>query len=186
MPQRDSALRRRVAPSVPLKISFTDGEGQFVKTYRLAFNLNVLAEISEKTGLAALSMDLWSKLDANLILVMLWAALLPEQPAFDTRDKAGHRTDEGLKVVGSWFVAENQERAVEALWDAYLLYLPADQAADLRARRTKLEDPEPGGDDPLALPKPAMVPDAPPISDGSSSGQSADTTLVSPIAKSAS
>lgn len=46
----DSAFRRRIAPFSTVEISFTDAEGEFRKRYRLAFNLNVLAEISEKTG----------------------------------------------------------------------------------------------------------------------------------------
>src|ERR1035437_5231613 len=122
MSDKNSGLRRRVAPSHPLEISFSDELGSFTETYRLAFNLNVLAEISEKTGLSALGADIWGRMDAKVLRATLWAALLPYQPKFDTRNGSGHRTDEGLEIVGSWLDGENQERAVKALSEAYLLY----------------------------------------------------------------
>lgn len=184
-----SALRRRVAPSVPLQISFSDEKGSFTHSYRVAFNLNVLSEISEKTGLSALNFDIWTKLNAKVLLVMLWAALLPNHEEFDTRDRDGHRTDEGLETIGSWFDGENQEKAASALWDAYLLYLPKDQADLLRKEREKAEKertdgglPPPGGEPPLAIP---ATETSAPESTGSDSGLSVVMTSESVRAKSA-
>lgn len=176
MPEKSTALRRRIAPSVPLEISFSDENGEFTRAYRVAFNLNVLAEISEKTGLSALSFDLWTKLDARVLRAMLWAALLPNHPEFDTHDRNG-RTDEGIETIGSWLQGDNQENAARALWDAYLLYLPKDQAELLRTEREKAEKgtpasaPEKSGEVPL---------------DSSNSGPLLATTCELPIAKSAS
>lgn len=179
MPDKRPALRRRIAPSVPLEIAFSDEKGNFKKTYQLAFNLNVLAEISEKTGRAALDLDIWVKLDAIIVRAMLWAALLPFQPEFDTRDaKTGERTDEGIETVGSWLAGENQDRSVTALWDAYLAYLPAERA---EALRKSLNDGIDGGAVPLEAT--AKEPNSP---DGSSFGPSPATTSESPIEKSAS
>lgn len=194
MPDKRPALRRRIAPSVPLEISFSDENGNFKKTYRLAFNLNVLAEISEKTGRSALDVSVWAKLDARVIRAMLWAALLPFQPEFDTRDaKTGERTNDGLETVGSWLAGENQDRSVDALWDAYLAYLPANEAEAMRESLKKAnealrsealtksptEDDASGGEVPLD--QKAKSPTA-----GSICGPLPATTSESPIAKSAS
>jgi hypothetical protein len=176
MPEKNTALRRRVAPSAPLEISFSDENGSFTQTYRVAFDLNVFAEISEKTGVPALSLDLWTKLDARVLRAMLWAALLPNHPEFDTRDRKG-RTNEGIETIGSWLDGDNQERSAHALWEAYLLYLPDDQAEELRMRREKAEtgtpaaSPEKSGEVPLV---------------SSNSGPLLDMTSESPNAKSAS
>lgn len=176
MPEKSTALRRRVAPSAPLEISFTDENGTFTQTYRVAFNLNVLSEISEKTGLSALGFDLWTKLDARVLRAMLWAALLPNHPEFDTRDRNG-RTDEGIETIGSWLDGDNQDKAAHALWEAYLLYLPKDQAELLRTEREKAEK----GPDVALSPTGGEIPLA-----SSNSGPLPDTTSESQIAKSAS
>jgi hypothetical protein len=194
MPNKSTALRRRVAPSVPLEISFSDENGSFAETFQVAFNLNVLAEISEKTGLTALGYDIWLHVDAKTLRAILWAALLPYQDDFDTYAKNGRRTDEGLKVVGSWLTPENQEKAATALYEAFLLYLPADEAARVRAERAEAEKAAAeraqaiaaGGEVPLAPGEAAKWIEASPPMDGSISGPSADTTSASPIAKSAS
>jgi hypothetical protein len=183
MPDKRHALRRRIAPGTPVEIAFSDGQGNFKKTYQLAFNLNVLAEISEKTGLSALDMAVWLKLDAKILRAMLWAALLPFHPEFDTRDaKTGARSDDGLEAVGSWLAGDNQDRVYDALWDAYLAYLPAERAKfwrvameNAKAGAAAQEPAEEGADSPLDPSK----------SDGSSSGPSPAMTSESPKAKSA-
>jgi hypothetical protein len=174
----DSALRRRIAPSVPLIIEYTDERGSFSEAYRVSFNLNVLAEISEKTGLTALSFDIWIKLSARVLRVMLWAALLPHQPKFAAED--------GIEAVGSMLDGTNQEKAVRALWDAYLLYLPKDQADALRRERERAEKAAAEGGDADPLASEATEEPNPSPSDGSSSGPSLVTTAESPKAKSAS
>jgi hypothetical protein len=180
MPEKSTALRRRVAPTVPVEISFSDDKGNFKRTYRVCFNLNVLAEISEKTGISALTIDMWVKLDARVLRAMFWAALLPNHgEEFDTRDRKGGRTDEGLEIVGSWLDGDNQERAARGLWQAYLLYLPKDQAEELEKARKDVEAGTP------AAPAPDEGGDLPLASAGSSSGPPPDTISESPKAKSA-
>jgi hypothetical protein len=171
-----SALRRRIAPSVPLLIEYTDEQGSFSHAYRVSFNLNVLAEISEKTGLSALTGDIFIKLSARVLRVMLWAALLPQHPEFDS--------EEGLEVVGSMLDGDNQFRALTALWEAYLLYLPADQAAAMRRERERAEKEARGEALPLA--EGATEPTETSPSDGSNSGPLLVTTAESLKAKSAS
>jgi hypothetical protein len=174
----NTALRRRIAPSVPLLIEFTDEKGPFRETYRLAFNLNVLANISEKTGLTGLDFTMWAELSAPRLRAMLWAAMLPYHPEYGT--------EEGLEVVGTMLVGENQTRAADALWEAYLLYLPAADAALMRQMRVQAE----AGESPAGpLPAPAPATETPVMaspSDGSSSGPSVDLTSDSMTAKSAS
>jgi hypothetical protein len=164
-----SAFRRRVAPSVPLLIEYEDEQGKFSKLYRLAFNLNVLAEISEKTGLQALTFDLWTNISAQVLRVMFWAALLPHQPEFASA--------EGLEAAGAMLDGASQDACVRALWEAYLLYLPKDQADVVRKMREEASEES----------RPSMSPEAAAPAEqlpGSSSGVSADTISESPKAKS--
>lgn len=180
MPQKGSALRRRIAPSVPLAISFEDENGKFSQIYRVSFDLNVLAEIEEKTGLKSLTDDIWKNLDANLLRAMLWAALLPKHPEFDTQDRNGP-TNDGLETVGSWLDAENGERAIDSLGEAYLLYLPKKEADRIRENRRKQEAGEQ-----LDPTKPATGIPETESSASSGSGRSAGSTSESPRAISAS
>src|SRR5690348_1479295 len=139
----ESLLRRRVAPSVPLEIHFAETDGEFRHTFQLAFDFNAIAAVSEVTGVECLnSLEMWYRMDARMLRAMLWAALLRHQPEFDTRDLRGRRNDEGLQVAGSWLGDENSGRVSEALWKAYLQFLPKDQAERLRKMRENRGDAE--------------------------------------------
>lgn len=173
-----SALRRRINPGVPLEIHFEDARGEYRQRFQLCFNLNVLANISERTGVNALEY-FWNGMDANLLRAVLWAALLPCHPEFDTRDAKGQRTDEGINTVGSWLMADNQARTFEALWEAYLLYLPEAEAKILRKSFDDHRKKDGAGEGERPL-------DRKSDSAGSNSGPSADTTSESLTTKSAS
>jgi hypothetical protein len=171
----DSPFRRKIAPSVPLLIEFTDETGTFSKTFRVAFDLNVLARVSEATGIQALTFELWTKMNALVLRAMLWSALIPYQPYFS---KPGRLDDVGAMLDG-----DNQERAIEALWEAYLLYLPKDQREGLKRAREEAmrEDGVPLVPTPATPAQPTPAQPA-----GSSSGPSADTISESAtMAKSA-
>src|SRR5258707_10836793 len=99
---------------------------------------------------------------------MLWAALLPHHPEFAAED--------GIETAGSMLDGTNQEKAVRALWDAYLLYLPKDQAEALRRERERGEKEAAEGGDPDPLASKTTENPQPSSSDGSSSGPLLVTT----------
>lgn len=164
-----SALRRRVAPFVSVLIEYQDENGAFSELYRLSFNLNVLAEISLQTGLTALTFDIWIRMSASVLRAMFWAALVPHQRQFASAD--------GMEIAGSMLNGESQEKIIEALWQAYLLYLPKEQAELMRKKREEAMADEanpPGSPAPTTANLSAET--------GSSSGASADTISDSPKA----
>lgn len=183
----ESLLRRRVAPSVPVDIRFSDEQGEFHHTFELAFDFNAVAAVSEVTGEECLnSIEMWYRMDARMLRAMLWAALLRHQPEFDTRDTRGRRNDDGLRAVGSWLRFDDGRRIGDALWKAYLLFLPKDQAEYWRKVR---EGAEKGKDteSPLVPKNSPEKKEAPAHSDGANSGLSPATISESATtAKSAS
>jgi hypothetical protein len=197
MPKERTPLRRRVAPGVSLTLKYSDGDVSF----RLAYNNNALASIEERTevfvpqedgtmvksnlNLLANPYALWEKLGKNRLGVIFWAALLQDRPELDS--------DIGLLTVRSYLDRpENELKVFNAAWEAFMLYLPKDQAEGLRAARADWEKKRDAGDPP----EPAATVPTPPAPGpeltasnplpGSSSGPSPDSTSDSPIAISAS
>jgi hypothetical protein len=115
----NSALRRRIAPSVPLTLQLKDdGGASFTREFRLSFDFNVCATIEEKTGVNVLdASDFLPKLTSpKVISTAFWAALLPHHADYDS--------DEGLIVIRSYMGEDNLKQISDALWEAYLLYCP--------------------------------------------------------------
>jgi hypothetical protein len=170
-------IKKRIAPSVPLKLEMTDDNGStFVRNFRVCFDFNVLGRIETRTGINMLGFAVWNNLNVNNLKFMLWSAILPNHPEFDTEKPdchhCGHaqKTDEGLEALASLLDFEGGEKATEALLEAFLLYLPKEKAAALRKAREaeKAGDALPNADPPAATPA-TVVPD------GSSSGPSLAT-----------
>lgn len=178
MAEKRSPLQRRIAPSITASLEYPDGKMDF----RLAFNNNALARIEESTGLNLLAAPyaLWDKLGKSRLGVIFWAALLQDRPEL--------ASDEGLLVARSYLDGpENDMRAFNAVWEAYVLYLPKDQAEALRAARVNWEkdrDEEKDAAEPLPEEKKTDLPQSPQT--GSSSGPSPDSISDSAKANSAS
>lgn len=178
MAEKRSPLQRRVAPSVTASLEYPDGKIDF----RLAFNNNALARIEESTGLNLLANPyaLWGKVSKSRLGVIFWAGLLQDRPEL--------ASDEGLLVVRSYLDSqENELRAFNAVWEAYLLYLPKEQAEELSALRAKAENEsteKKDGAEPQPAEKKTEQPESPQT--GSSSGPSADSISGSALANSAS
>jgi hypothetical protein len=166
-------LRRRIAPSVPLTLNVTDdGGATFAVNLQLRFDFNVLARIEEKTGLTMLSgADMWSKLSASLLSVMLWSAAIPSSPDYDS--------DDGLEAIRSYLDKDAADKAANALMEAYLLFLPKEEADLLRDFGKKTEAGKPVPENPPTVEQPSEL-----KSDGSTSGQS--QSMTSDLAKSSS
>lgn len=186
----ESLLRRRVAPRVPLEIHVPETENgvEFHHTFDLAFDFNAVAAVSEITGEECLnSIQMWVLMDARMLRAVLWAALLRHQPELDTRDVRGRRTDEGLQVVGSWISFDSWARIHGALWEAYLKFLPKEQAEFYRKARENAEKKlRESAESPLAKTSSPAKSESAANSDGANSGPSPDTTSECPTAKSAS
>lgn len=170
MDNGQSALRRRIAPSVPLKLDLEDDIGsKFTKNFRLSFDANAAAEVEERTGFNMLRGEIWTKLSFKALSIMFWAAVLANHPEYDTEDAAGNRTDEGLRVIRSYMSIANTPQISEAVEGAFLASLPKDKRDVIEAQRKA----------PLAVAD-ASVPAVPSAeSPGSISGPSPVTTSVS-------
>ena len=131
-----TALRRRIAPSVPLSLKIVDADGStFDVNLNLRFDFNVLARIEEKTGLKTLSgMYMWANLSASILSVMLWSAAIPSNPEYDS--------PEGLETMRSYLDKETADKATNALLEAYLLFLPKKEADIVREFKEKAEKGE--------------------------------------------
>lgn len=172
MPENKLPLARRVRPSIPITLELDRGENI---TFQLSFDFNAIVRIEEKTGLRMLNVYApWAGLSATVLSVMLWAAMLANHPEYDSA--------EGLAIVRSFLDPDNADRAIKALWDAYLAYLPERQAKVMRQMREEAEKAEN---------PPAPATENPPASEaknsiGSDSGPSPDSISASASASSAS
>jgi hypothetical protein len=167
----DSPIKHRIAPSVPVTFTVTADDGtSSTRSFRLSFDFNVLARIEEKTGLRMLGYDVWRNLSAKTVGVMFWAAALPHHPEYEG--------DEGHEALCSYLDFAAGEKVTDALWEAFLLYLPKDRADILRAARSEKEKELPNAQTPATPADPNLT--------GSNLPQSPDTTSASRSASSAS
>lgn len=177
MSNPSTALRRHIAPSVPLSLDLTDDAGgKLLRRFRLAFDFNAAAEIKTRIGLKLLDGSIWQHIDDPVVFsVMFYAAVLAHQPEYRTRDDAGEPTDEGLEVIRSYMQESNAEVITEALWQAYLAWLPKEKRELMERLRAKAEGKSA---DPLSPAPAATMPPTGPVlnSASSSSGPSAVTT----------
>jgi hypothetical protein len=154
-------LRRRIAPSVPLTLNITNEDGStFSVSFQLRFDFNVLARIEEKTGKRMLTgMDIWKQMTATTLSAMLWSAVIPSNPEYDSPD--------GLEAIRSYLNNETADQASNALWEAYLLFLPKKEAEDLREHVAKVNAEGKPAENPPKVEQPSAL-----TSTGSTSGQS--------------
>lgn len=181
MPEKVTPLRRRIAPSVPLTIH---GE-QFV----LCLDGDALCALEEKVpSLNTLNLgglEIFSpKNNATVIRAALWAAVLRHHPEYDTKDKTGQQTSDGLNAIGSFIDSSNMGDVVTALEQAYLATLPDERRDEILRLAEKGKEMRQAEED---LPAAAEAPNPPAAgaiaSDGSNIGASADMTSDLAIAK---
>ena len=133
------ALKMRIAPSVPLRLELQSHDGsREVKNFLLCFDANAAAEIEERTEFNMLRGEIWQKLSLKNLRVMLWACLLANHPEYDT-EESGHRTDDGLKVVGSYIGLGNTPEITEAVEKAFIASLPKEKREAIESERKKRE-----------------------------------------------
>lgn len=185
MPERNLALRRHVVPFTPVTIRTEQIGGGFeALDLKLAFDMNAAAALQEKTiakhrpdGLSLTDLRVWNHVGEPLVFrAMLWAATLVHQPEYNTGD------DQGLLTIGSFIQENNSQEIIEALWKAYLAFLPAKKRDILAKFKEEAERGETNR--PLDVTKTAPNETIPSV--GSSSGPSPDTISASASANSAS
>lgn len=139
MPEQEKALRRRIAPAVPLKLELEDDSGAtFVRNFRLSFDFNAVTLVEETTGFSLLSGAIWKRITAKNLSLLFYAAILANHPEFDTDDGLGNKTTVGLEVVRSYMDGSNMAQITEAVSEAYTRSLaPEDQA---RIRKAQAEE----------------------------------------------
>jgi hypothetical protein len=172
MDEKKAALKRRIAPSTALVLDLDDENGaKFSRSFRLCFDFNAAALIQEHTGQMLTNAAVWKYIDQPIFQsIMFWAAVLANHPEY-----AG---EEGLAVLRSYMDERTADPIKEALWKAYLAYLPAKKREFMEKIKTDAEAALQEGKEPPTVPLAGTPPANPPtaISDGSSSGPSPDTT----------
>ena len=127
-----SALKMRIAPSVPLKLELEDDNGsKYVRNFKLSFDANAAALVEEKTGFNMLRGEVWEKLSFKSLSIMLWAAVLANHDEYDC--------DEGLRVIRSYMGVGNTPQISEAVEKAFLASLPKDKREAIEAERARRE-----------------------------------------------
>jgi len=120
------AWRKRVAPSVPLKLDLAEeGGGQLHLDLELVFDFNAVAAIETATGMNVFSGDIWKNLSGTHLSVLFWAALLGRQP--------GLGGTEGLEIVRSYIDVGNSTQITWALYESFLIFLSPEARERLRA-----------------------------------------------------
>src|SRR5437899_3320425 len=110
-----SAIYRRLAPSVPLSLTFKDETGSKTLNFRLAFDFNAAAAIEEKTGKNILRGELLDSMNARDLSVAFWAMLLMNHPEFDS--------DEGLIAARTYMTISNANDVAVAVKNAFITSL---------------------------------------------------------------
>jgi hypothetical protein len=186
--KKTAALRRRIAPATPLRLDLQEYDGSILHIdLNLAFDMNAGAAVQEKTrnavrpnGLLLTERKLWLHIgEPEVIGAMLWAATLAHHPEYDV--------DEGLIVVRSYIQESNADQITDALWKAYLAYLPKEKRELYERLKAEAEEAALRGDETNGpLDETKSPANETKLSPGSSSGPLPGTTSVSSSASSAS
>jgi hypothetical protein len=109
-----TALRRCVAPSVPLSLDLSENNGRrFHLEVQLSFDFNALAAFQKQTGINPLEGNVWERPSPVVLRALFWAALLAEQPEYDS--------DDGLRIAGSYMRPDSVIAIAEATQEAWLI-----------------------------------------------------------------
>lgn len=179
MNSRPTALKRRIAPSVPLVLTARNNDGKEEKLeLQLCLDADALCALEEKVPtlntLSLNGLEIFCRMNMRILGAALWASALRHHPEYDTIDAAGRPTNDGLDAIRSFVDLGNAPEVTKALEAAYMATLSEEQKEWLK----KLRESEPRAADPTSG---AATPA--PSSPGETSGPSADTTSASLTAK---
>jgi len=141
MPAKPIQLRRRIAPSVPLRLNLTDDSGdKLQRTFHLSLDFNAACYVQGLLGKSLLDGTTWEDTSPIVVSTMFYAAILARHPEYDTRDeKTGEPTTEGLEVIRSLMDAGNVKQIQNALFDAFVATLPPERQVAIKKAREEAE-----------------------------------------------
>ena len=127
-----TALKMRIAPSVPLKLTLKDHDGsKYAKNFLLCFDANAAAEVEERTGFNMLRGEIWEKLSFRALSIMFWACVLANHDEY--------ASDDGLRVIRSYMDIGNTAQISEAVEQSFLASLPEEKRLFIEAERVRKE-----------------------------------------------
>lgn len=130
------ALRRRIAPSFPLKLELLDDSGDtLIRNFRLSLDFNAACDIQARIGSSLLDGATWEDTRPITIATMLYAAILAHHPEYETTDGDGNPTNEGIEVLRSYMDAGNCKDIQNALFEAFVATLKPERQAEIRLAR---------------------------------------------------
>ncbi len=127
---KSSLSKNWLGPSVSftLKAQAPDGKVQDFP-FQLCLNFNALSLVEKKTGIPLTNPgEIFKVLNVTNIMTLFWAAI----QAYHS-DEDRFVGEDGLEFVGSLLNFKNSAGAVDAVWEAFLLAVPDETAAKLRA-----------------------------------------------------
>lgn len=143
------------SPSFPYTVVLLDRTGaKHEVSFRLTFDFRALALVEAHTGLSLLTQAgaMFQEMSVTNLTIMFWAAIQASHPEY-----AGKA---GLEAVRSYFTLGNVEGMCDAVQEAFLVSLPPEQEAAIRAsllaEKTKSGIKEEASS-PLASPVPASA-----------------------------
>jgi len=115
-----SPLRRRIAPSVPFVLEWTNADGTKVsESFQLSYDFNSLALVEEALGKSML-LDIGEvfheRPTVKSVSVLLWAAVQENHPEYEG--------PEGLFVLRSNLTVKSAKAVKEACQEAFMAQLP--------------------------------------------------------------
>ncbi len=134
-------LRRRIAPSVLLRLELDDQSGdKLVRTFKLSIDFNAACFVQAKIGKSLVDGDTWDSLTPESLSIIFYAAILANHPEYKTVDDDGEETDEGLEVIRSFIDPGNCLQIQDACLDAFVMTLPPARKEKIEASRKKLRE----------------------------------------------
>ncbi len=122
-----SPLRRRISPSTPFILEYTNFDGSKVsESFKLSYNFKSMSLVEEQLGISMLTSvgEIIDNPTARNASVLLWGAVQEYQPEYST--------EEGLEVICQNLTVATVRKAMSACFDAYVLQLPEEQQERVR------------------------------------------------------
>jgi hypothetical protein len=216
MPQKVTPIKRRIAPSVPLKLDLEDDSGaKFSREFRLSFDLNAAARIQLRMARRIreeIDEEVEEEIDGKKVKKMVTRMVTHDVPGPNLGDPAiwsrivrepvckgvvfwasvlahhpEYDSDEGFECIQSYLDDDNEDVVIEALWDAHIFYVSKAKREYMIQWKANAEKRRQEATERPTMPAtPNATPEEIATKTGSNSGPSPDTTSASLKASSAS
>jgi hypothetical protein len=166
MAQKKQPIERKLYPSYPVTLQVEGGEPV---SFNITLNFDALLRIEEKTGLKLLDKNIIAEmLSLRVMSAAFWGAVCENHPEYES--------DAGLLSLRSLLTdTDNLAKVEQALWESYLLCLPAKRRDAILKAREEMQKKENPSEDPTQPSKPmsastetSIGQDSPPLRDSTS------------------